>query len=219
MSYNDPISIDAIVSFKNDATSKAKGLRLRYLREYASLERTEVTEIAGVTYGTYKDWEIGYFNIPRRRIDRIVNELNRRGFVCSAEWVELGEGNFPSWSEDKKIKAELDIFFKVNPNAISFEIFNRDMLPVYQVGDIVAGVKLFGNDINLAINKDCILELDNKTRLFRQLKKSDQQNGFNLICTNLESENPIIVGAKIISAAPIIWLRRRQEHQKKLQRS
>lgn len=210
MSYNDPILIESIVFLKNETSNKAKGLRLRYLREYAGLDRSEAAGIAGVTYGTYKDWEIGYFNIPRRRIDKMIVELNYRDFVCSVDWVESGVGNFPSWSEDKKIKAELDVFFKVNANAASFEIFNRDMLPVYHVGDVVAGVKCGEENLNDVINKDCIVELEGKTILFRQLKKGSQSNRFNLICTNLEAEDPIISDAKIISAAPIIWLRRRQ---------
>lgn len=211
MSYNDPILKETITALKNETSNKAKGLRLRYLREYTGLARAEIAKIAGVTYGTYKDWEIGYFNVPRRRIEKMIDELCCRDFVCSAEWVEHGAGLFPAWSENKKIKAELEVFFNVNPNATSFEVSNQSMFPIYQCGDIVAGIKYEGNDVQSAMNKDCIIELEDETILFRNLKKSNKQKLFNLISTNLNSENPIISEVKIKSAAPVIWIRRRLE--------
>lgn len=186
----------------------ARGKRLRYLREFAKMNRDELSEIAGVKYVTYKDWENGHWRLPLKRATRIVEALIAQGFECSVEWLETGRGKPPAWSEQKKMQAELDFFCKINPNAISLTVDDEGMMPQYAIGDIVAGVKCGLNEASTCLNRDCIVELPGDKLLLRNLRKGKQENRFNLMCLNLEFENPLLTDVQIKSIAPVIWVRR-----------
>ena len=65
-----------------------------------------------------------------------------------------------------------------------------------------------GEDIALAVNKDCIVHLENGERFFRRLVKNSKGN-FNLTCLNPNESTtePVLYNVDIVEAAPIIWHR------------
>lgn len=188
---------------------QARGKRLRYLREFTKMSRDGFAEISGVKYVTYKDWENGHWGLPPKRAAKIVDALVAKGFECSVEWLQTGKGNSPAWSEQKKMRAELDYFYKINPNAMSLTVDDEGMVPQYGVGDIVAGVKCDLAEIESCLNRDCIVELPDGKLLLRNLRKGKKEGHFNLMCLNLEFENPLLTDVQIKSIAPVIWVRRR----------
>jgi hypothetical protein len=143
------------------------------------------------------------------------------GIQCSFEWLFNGIGEhyqspririeIPP-SEDEAITRELKSFLEHNPGAIDYLVSDDTMAPWFQVGDFVAGIRYFPpfHSLNERIkNMPCIVQAEPGGTLVRLVTPDD--NGFyTLSCTNLNASTPILENVKLITVAPIIWLRRKK---------
>jgi len=94
------------------------------------------------------------------------------------------------------------------------------MLPFYEKGGYVGGVRLRGDDIINATNKKCIVEFLDGHITIGQLQKSNKSFSYKVCTLNKSAPKKPKTGEsslEIVSAAPILWHRTfftRQRNQK-----
>jgi hypothetical protein len=128
----------------------------------------------------------------------------------SAEGLIGGDVGNNMVDEATRILHEAAFFKESYHNSVVLAVTNDDMDPMYQIGDFVGGVFRYGKSISSVNKYDCIVRLVSGELLLRRLFRSSD-GGYNLSCINpapSSSGMPIIFGAEIECAAPVIWHRR-----------
>lgn len=212
---------------------KARAKRLQQLRVSSRLSEQEAAAITQVSLITYKDWEYGKHPIPDRRIKFFVDTLRLDGIICELEWVSEGLGEGPrkadyepiskvaepaptqyftmmgADAEKQQIQREFETFAEGYSDAVCLIVGDDVMAPMYQSGDVVAGVKCYGKAIRKLMGKVCIVTLDNGEQLLRVLHEGHRANCYALLCLNVNSnEQSIRHDVELAYAAPVIWHRR-----------
>lgn len=211
------------------------GERLRRARILAGIStRREFEERYSISANTLQGWEQGKNPLSKKGAKRIVEALKNEGLMCSLEWLLTGDGIPPrafemnrdipadtdfanmldkmDLQEEKAIYQELQAFKTNNPNPIIITISDDTMQPQYREGDYVAGIRLTKpEDIAKHLGEPCIVELVDHTILARHLHADIKPGCYTLSCTNFRSKQaPLTISnAQIISAAPILWHRRK----------
>jgi hypothetical protein len=197
----------------------------------ANLTRQQLCEYSDININSLKGWEIGrYGGLTWTGAEKIILQAAKEGVECTLDWLMYGIGAGPSvhsgfteiqtlpssegpklaQDEDEKIANELALFKKQYTNAIDFIVNDDGMTPIYQKGEYVAGIALAENKIDQAVGHNCIIQLENDNIILRQLRKGTEPNVYTLICLNLNhTSEPVIYNVKLISAAPIIFHRKR----------
>ncbi|MCX7125802.1 MAG: helix-turn-helix transcriptional regulator [Gammaproteobacteria bacterium] len=213
------------------------GERLRRARILAGIStRREFEKKYQVSANTLQGWEQGKNPLSKKGAKRILEALKNEGLICSLEWLihgngvpprafEMTHGDAPSKNdldaflgsmhlqEEQAIYQELQAFKINNANSIIITISDDAMEPQFRAGDYVGGVRLTrAEDIQLYSGQPCIVELADHTILPRYMHADIESGTYTLSCTNFQSKAaPLnVFNAKIISAAPILW------HRKKL---
>lgn len=212
------------------------GERLRRARILAGIStRREFEQKYQISANTLQGWEQGKNPLSKKGAKRIVEALKNEGLICSLEWLMQGHGvpprafemsktelsstfdlenmlNQMQLNEEQAIYQELQAFKTHNPNPIIITISDDTMEPHYRMGDYVAGIRLTKPaDIQKHLGEPCIVELSDHTILARHLHADLESGTYTLSCTNFRSKQaPITVyNAQLISAAPILWHRRK----------
>jgi transcriptional regulator with XRE-family HTH domain len=211
------------------------GDRLRRARILAGIStRREFEKKYQISANTLQGWEQGKNPLSKKGAKRIIEALKIEGLICSLEWLMSGAGVPPrpfemthntfapadmenffaqlSLHEEQAIYQELQTFKTHNPNAIIITISDDTMEPQFHADDYVGGIRFSKpEDIAQYVGQACIVELADHTILPRYLH-ADETGNYTLSCTNFQSKNPPlnIFNARILSAAPILW------HRKKL---
>lgn len=211
------------------------GERLRRARTLAGIStRREFEEKYSISANTLQGWEQGKNPLSKKGAKRIVEALKNEGLICSLEWLMTGNGVPPRafemirditsepdfqnmlaqmhLQEEQAIYQELQAFKAHNPNPIIITISDDTMEPQYREGDYVAGVRLTkSEDIQKHLGEPCIVELSDHTILARYLHTDTKSGLYTLSCTNFRSkQGPLTLSnVQIISAAPILWHRRK----------
>lgn len=212
------------------------GDRLRRARILAGITtRREFEKKYHVSANTLQGWEQGKNPLSKKGAKRVIEALKSEGLICSMEWLMNGTGMPPrpfemlgngitseaalenaltetSLQEEQAIYEELQAFKKYNPNSIIITVSDDAMAPQYQNGDYIAGRRLYQpNEIQQYVGQACVVELSDHRIIPRYLHLGSEPNAYTLSCTNYQSKSaPLnIFNAKIISAAPILWHRRK----------
>jgi hypothetical protein len=113
--------------------------------------------------------------------------------------------------ENTKIVDELLQFKKNYKNATDFCIQDDGMTPFYSLGEYVAGVNLFADQISAAIGSNCIITMETGDNLVRELRKGSLPNTYTLVCVNTRTtlDKPILYDVTLTSAAPIVLHRKK----------
>lgn len=177
---------------------------------------------------TLEAWERGKNPLTLKGAKRLVEILREVGVYSSEEWLREGKGISPrpieEISEDSdvsageslyavgknlKIAKEISTFITQNEGAIVTIVNDDAMLPFYEEGDYVGGIKHIGPNIKEAMNKRCIIEFANRKLTVRQLSKGTDSSHYNMSAINLNTKmSPTVeYNVEIISAAPILWHR------------
>lgn len=180
-----------------------------------------------ISPSTLEAWERGKNPLTLKGAQRIINALRSVGVYCSEEWLMEGKGFSPrplkELSEELNINSdslsmleknlniakELSTFTTLNEGAMVTLVRDDAMLPFYENGDYVGGIKLKGAAIQKALNKRCIIELPNEKVTVRELREGADIFHYNLSTTNLKTKKMPMTqyNVEITSAAPIIWHR------------
>lgn len=212
------------------------GDRLRRARILAGIATRREFEIKyQISANTLQGWEQGKNPLSKKGAKRIIEALKTEGVICSLEWLMNGTGvpprpfemnhhditsesdleNFLSHvnlQEEQAIYQELQTFKSHNPNPIIITVSDDAMEPQFRTGDYVGGIRLNkAEDIALHLGEPCIVELADHTILPRYIHADAESGTYTLSCTNFQSKAaPLnIFNARIISAAPILWHRRK----------
>ena len=218
-----------------EQTVTTSGMRLRRARILAGLAtRREFEQKHQISANTLQGWEQGKNPLSIKGARRIVEALKQEGVICTMEWLIHGTGMPPrpyemanaglrselhqnqslvelNQREEQLIYREAQLFRQQTPNSIVLTVADDAMEPYYSIGDYIGGTQVFNDDIAQYLNSVCILELENNLILPRYLQQGKAPGSFTASCTNpTTTSSPLnIYNAKIISAAPIIWHRRK----------
>ncbi len=218
-----------------DNTLASSGERLRRARILAGITtRREFEEKHKVSANTLQGWEQGKNPLSEKGAKRVIAALKEEGLICTIDWLIHGTGMPPrpyemlhagireelqgnvsisdsNIKEEEIIYHEIQLFRQQNANAIVLTVSDDGMAPYYSIGDYIGGIQVSNNDVNTYINTVCILELENNLILPRKLQQGKYPNTFTASCTNPNSScTPLnLYNVKVLSAAPIIWHRRK----------
>jgi HTH-type transcriptional regulator, cell division transcriptional repressor len=213
------------------SSAKERGKRLRLIRKMSGLTLDELAKKYHFGISTVKYWECAKNQgLSPKGAKKIIIAMQNQGVQCSYMWLMHGIGLPPqfidlrvaaqtkkpyidqnSYEEEKSIGQEISLFCEKIIDAISLNIFDDGMEPVYSVGDSIGGKRLYGNDLIKSIGKNCIIETIDHQILCRRVARGNNNDSFNLYCLNPHTiaNPPHIYDAKILSAAPIsrVWKR------------
>lgn len=224
------MSLGAPTVVELKTSKEARGKRLKIARMQTGLSRAELEKKYGVSRLTQGNWENGKAGgLTEKGAKRMVYALKEEGLHCTLEWLLDGIGSAPYPTDrvflgDESIQAlrvsetigfpgieeERLTFRRCNKDAIDLRVEDDGMLPFYRIGDYVAGIQYFGAEIEKAVGQDCIVLLKNKRLLLRHLRQAEE-DGFSLVCIYPDAKiRPYLLeNQEIISAAPVIWHRRK----------
>jgi transcriptional regulator with XRE-family HTH domain len=218
---------------KDPEIIRERGERARLVRKMTDLGIDAFAKFVGVSNRTIKGWEGSQAGgLTEKGAEKLINAAKRHGLHCSIVWLLHGIGpqpiltketynkpvlanEFPKDSKSKLClsdiaKKEMQYFHKVNPGAVTIQIFDDAMEPYFCFGDIVGGQRKVAKNIAAAINKDCIIETEDHQILCRRVTRGSKANLYNLSCINPNTVvDPIVTSnVRLLSAAPVIWMRK-----------
>lgn len=209
----------------------ARAKRVQSLRKMTRLSRREFAKRYGVSPGTLQNWEDIHGNgLTEKGARRLIKALQSSGIYCSFEWLMQGTGQGPHVDqalytdsellieppelliekEHTYIAKELALFYHHYKEVIDCVIINDAMWPQFRIGDHVAGQRYYGRAIANLIGQECIVMTVDGDLLVRELRASELPDHYTLVCTNPRTQvpKPIIYDVALVSAAPVIWMRR-----------
>lgn len=216
-----------------EASPIAIGKRVRMLRKMTGLPRKAFAVRHSISVNTLQNWEDGRSRLKEKGAKRLVLALREDGILCSLKWLLLGKGNLPYITqkiyynqetslaieetiadyvdEEMQIINEISNLQQYYRDIIDLVVKDEGMAPYFMIEDYVAGKRLYNQDIERAIGLNCIVETVTGELYLRNLKAGEKRNTYNLLCLNLNTtlKEPLIYGAELISAAPVIWQRRK----------
>jgi len=206
---------------------RLRAARLKKLRKMTHHSRKAFSEKYAISQGTLQNWETARFGgLTEKGAHTMITALGKEGLFCSFEWLMYGVGNSPVLTahsskkptpptqteikyEEERVKAQLALFCNLNPTTLNRQITDKTMEPYFYVGQLVAGRKRTGKDIEKLLNKPCIIELADNHVVLRYLRKGAKPNSYHMVCLNKDAPiaEPFVYNAQILSAAPITWVR------------
>ncbi|WP_156792692.1 hypothetical protein [Rickettsiella massiliensis] len=205
--------------------------RLKFLRTLTGLSMKEFAQHCHLGLTTVNYWEQGYSSITERGAKLISNAMQQEGIACTPIWLlyvihpkllsRISSPNYILFLFRKqyslfkkkcffygceKTKSELEFFQSHYPDHWVYFLQDESMSPLYHSGDIVAGKKITGKNMELAHRADCIVEMPNNQLLIRRIQIASIKDRFNLYVINPEYsvELPPLRHVEIRSLAPII---------------
>ncbi|CDZ79389.1 hypothetical protein BN59_03707 [Legionella massiliensis] len=203
------------------STPEARADRLKRLRNLTNLSRKEICEFCNLNLNTYKGWELGRFGgLPADGAEKIISHVIRLGVICTTDWLLYGKDPSPSLASTKSnltdgdnievsslnlIEKEFTVFQSLLENALLERVDDDSVLPNFKEGDYLAGVKLYDQEISLAVNQLCIVQTIDGKKLIRYLKRGTSKDCYSLISTNplSKSQDLAIINTRLLYAAPI----------------
>lgn len=182
--------------------SKDFSQRLRALRGYLSLSRSEIEQKYGIKVISYSLWESGKSEyINDLSLEKLLKLFKSEGIECSEEWLIEGKGLSPfkdlsnnasissqQLSDLEAIEKEKGCFLNSHKNAIVIEISNDNMAPYYYKGDLVGGVQISTQNYMKFIGVPCIIADINN---IKSIKKFSMFNNTILFYTEQDSHRKI----------------------------
>lgn len=179
--------------------------------------------------------------LPERSAKRFIKALAVFGIECSYEWLLYGNGQYPKRfnrlelidnklqknadflireepsvysndnSQTRDIAEELEFFLYRHKEAVEYVVPDDAMQPRFITGELVAGIRRYGTDIEKLIDLDCIVLVEGGDIFLRTLRRGNLPGHYHLTHTNLNTvaTKPFIYDVKLVSAAPVIWARRK----------
>jgi transcriptional regulator with XRE-family HTH domain len=218
------------MTISKEKAERAK--RVRIIRKMTGLSRAEFGKKTGITSTTLQHWENPERGFPEDVAEKLIKAAQICRVECPYEWLMYGIGLGPRhqnrfeiledyappeikkiWSKDAQttfIQQELAAFLNHHSESIELLVLDDAMSPGYLQGDIVAGIRKYGNDISKLMNKDCIVTVEGGETYLRTIVEGNIPNHYNLLPANVKTtaRNPLLRDVKLISAAFVIWLRR-----------
>ena len=195
--------------------------RVYHLRQLMGLSRSDMCRRYGIPRGTIQNWEAERYPLSEKGAQRLCMVADAEGIQVSEEWLRFGHGKAPELSQLHRdtyteltesmpfIKNELQYFKTHNENTIEMIVHDSHMEPIFQLGDVVAGIRYYHDDIIKADACCCIVHTNEHGLLLRQVRATEVPDRYHLLSLNHQTaEKTELHYCRIISAAPILWHRR-----------
>ena len=209
------------------SSQKYRAIRIQSIRKALGLSRQQFHKLFGIPIGTLQHWEnvndtCGLSQKGARKLSEALRTWHIR---INPEWLLHGLGakpilpakfqTLPSTSAASRdlnstIEKELTYFYKLHNDAIDIAMPDDSMSPNLLENDHLAGIKHLGADMCLTIGKDCIVVTQDNDMLVRLVCAGDVPGLYTLKARNFQTQaqKPILYDIKLLSAAPIMWIRR-----------
>ena len=236
-SVSHPTTARARAKASQDERSNAKhrAIRLKTLREMTGLSRDMIMKRYDIARGTLQNWETARFGgLTVKGANNIIRAFQAEGIRCSIEWLLYGIGPGPQFSDKLSqsvattlpsdyqnlsqdfeqelgaITQELLYFRQKYAESIDMVVPDDAMLPRYQTGDYVAGVRRYRQDIEKVCGEICIIQTSYHGPMIRELIPGEEPGRYHLMTTHRghDQTRPVLYNVDIVSAAPIVWSRR-----------
>lgn len=221
-----------ITSDDPKSSQEARARRVKSLRQMTRLSRRIFAEKFGIPASTLQNWEdIGANGLSEKGAIKLARILKSSGIHCGVEWLMHGVGASPVISEQlymetplskqqiipndeeeiNLIVSELLLFRSHYQQQVMDMVIPDDgMLPRFEYGEYVAGIRHY-KDFDALLGIDCIVQVETGEMVVRQIRLGDIPDRYTLVCINPHTSvsKPIEYNVKILTAAPIIWSRRK----------
>lgn len=220
----EDISID-----ENKLAAIARGERLRKIRNLANLSRKDMCEGSDINLDTLIGWEVArHGGLSAVGSRKVVERVAKEGVFCTVDWLLHGTEPLPKVilafsekthlhenllsDEEKKIFAELSYFKSHYHSILTLVMEDNSMLPFFEAGDRLAGVKRVKHSFESLLNKPCIIELKDHTLFAGILKRGSKEGCYHLACTNNHTSSLefVLENIEILSAALVTWHRKKE---------
>lgn len=219
------------MQINGESTPKARGQRLRFLRKMSGLTLQKLAEKYDIGMSTIKYWECAVNEgLSNKGAKKIIHAMQKEGIQCSFMWLMHGVGTLPHildircagntpevitnesvLEEELSIANEIQFFCNKIVDSITLAVFDDGMDPHYSIGDNVGGKRLYGEHINKALGKHCIVETEDNQVFCRKIAPGSKPDRFNVYCVNPNTtvNPPNLYDVKLSSVAPIarVWKR------------
>ncbi|AIL64810.1 hypothetical protein NOVO_02075 [Rickettsiales bacterium Ac37b] len=188
--------------------------RLRFIRSLTGLSRKVIAEKYGLPEVTLNKWETGALPISEKGVIRCLDIYKKEGVIVREEWILYGNGPIPHITDQsnkihhkgnyKNFANDINYFEENYADCIVFKVSGDEMLPIYNIGDIVIGY-IYQENYKELDNKYCIVTLTDNRQLLRKLVIANDK--YHLHCINplTSCKEPILFDVKIKEIASIIW--------------
>ena len=184
------------------------------------ISKIELHRRYSIPRGTLQNWESGRHPLTEKGAQRLVNAASAEGVKVTSQWLIDGKGSKPtsthlknedlgSISIPEPIQNEINFFLSNNSIGITHLISDDHMAPLFLKGHVVAGIRMYGDNINSLHMRHCIIQTKEYGILVRTLKVTERPLHFHLLSLNNEiSGTTELQYIDVISAAPILWHRK-----------
>lgn len=218
------------LSLEPHSTPEARGKRLRRLRNIANLSRKQLADGCRINPNTVKGWEIAkYGGLTEKGANKVLKVLKNEGVTCNLNWLMHGIGVGPKISEklevnldaqdvtnlekeeEKGIIKELLFFRQQHKKCLDFIVSDDGMEPFFIEGEYVAGIPRQGDQLCELLGLFCIVQTASGNTLLRCIREGSSKGLYNLVCVNAQTTvtEVALYNVKLLSAAPVIWQRRK----------
>ncbi len=213
----------------------ARAKRVLLVREMTKLSRREFAKKTGIPHSTMQHWEDGSLHaLPEKSVMRLIKASSALGVHCSYDWLMFGKGipphyidkvalvsgttqkltkklNLSDEAQGKQIKEEITLFLRQDKDAVELVVPDDAMEPSFMAGEIVAGIRYYGKEIESLLGMDCIVLIQGGEAYLRRLLKGSMPGYFHLTHTNpnTTASKPFFYDVELVSAAPIVWKRKK----------
>lgn len=229
-----PAKAERSTDDKSGPEQRAK--RLKSLRQMTGLSRDVFRQRYGIARGTLQNWESARFGgLTLKGAVSMIRAFKAENVEVSVDWLMHGVGRGPHFASldnqqvdasnkeamagelGQEVEKELSIiteellcFRRLNPDSIDLVMTDDSMTPFYAAGDYVAGVRRYQGRIESAVGHDCIVQTTEYGTLLRRLAPGEEPDRYTLLAHNVHtrSRRPVLYNVDVISAAPVIWVRR-----------
>jgi transcriptional regulator with XRE-family HTH domain len=219
--------LDLKENYKTDEKkTQTVGDRIRSLRGYLSLSRREFCFKHSIPEPTLRAWELSLTSITPRYLQKLLKAFEQENILCSFEWIMKGERTAPLFASEvisnelKEYEAQMTsslenpillesaVFQRRNPDSIVVNISDKSMLPLYEDGDYVGGLKVLLTSIQSG--SSYIVVLPNGMQVVRVLHKGSSKSLFTLECSNPQAKSnmPTATNVEIKDVYRIVWHRK-----------
>lgn len=205
---------------------KDRADRIKRLRDATRLSRTKFAEKYakyGVKKTSLQNWEDNRnFGLTEGGAFILLQAFQEEGLKLSIEFLMYGAGTDPIYdsipcktiekdrqvSEQEHIAEELRLFHQYHVNAVDTIITDDSLLPLLRPGDYVAGIRYLNHEMEKAIGHPSIIQTESGEQFVRVVTCGKDLGYYTLTCTNTKTAAATLRDVKLLSAAPILWIRK-----------
>ena len=209
---------------ENSNPIRTFGDRLRALRGYAGLSRTDIERRYGISEASLKSWEVGTNKeVTKKSIDRLIEVFKELDIHCTSKWLTLGVGPSPfspvsskidetlEESEDSELEKDpekdwdREHFKETYPAHIHYRVNTDALQPWFFNQDLVAGHQLTPQEYSQKLGAFCVFRMsDNKIIVGRLVNGSTSEKFSILQDLFFEAPDALIVDAGFTHAYEIL---------------